>query len=522
MPPTDPPAADSGAIEHRIRALLDLDVADARESAGRHEYDGQIQDLSPSGVAAAVARLVDTRRDRLPEQAPEGHDEAHLRAFEESVRVRYGELELHRRNPLIHVENLDLACYDRPYAPDDVRAEARRAHIALWPEAVDMACASLDLVPRAVAEALIPAVRGLGDSISPGDPGAEAALQAHARLVQHIERLIDTGVPETAIGPVALQQLMAADEAMPEVDLDSLSERAGAERVRLRELLDEGCARWAPGTATPQVVSTLMADHPPADQVVATATAVTDETVAFCRDRGLVPYLDGECRVGLAPPSRRWAVAMLTWSAPYEDDGPSHYDITPPEPNWPEPEQVEWLSMFSETALPAVTTHEVAPGHFAHGRALRHAGSEVRRSLLGAGFAEGWAHYGEEMMLEEGFRAGDPRYQIGVALEALVRLTRLSCAIGLHTGEMSVADAVAAFVNDALMSEATARSEARRGTFDPTYGIYTWGKWVISDTRDAARAAWGADFSLRRFHDGLLELGSPPLGLVPAVVGSTS
>jgi uncharacterized protein (DUF885 family) len=142
--------------------------------------------------------------------------------------------------------------------------------------------------------------------------------------------------------------------------------------------------------------------------------------------------------------------------------------------------------------------------------------------LISAGFGEGWAHYGEELMLEEGFRAADPRYQIGVALEALVRLTRLSCAIGLHTGAMNVEEATAAFMNDSLMSEATARSEARRGTFDPTYGIYTWGKWVIMDARDAARREWGDAFTLRRFHDQLLELGSPPLGLVQAVVGSTS
>jgi uncharacterized protein (DUF885 family) len=212
----------------------------------------------------------------------------------------------------------------------------------------------------------------------------------------------------------------------------------------------------------------------------------------------------------------------LTWSAPYEADGPSQYDITPPEPHWPVEEQREWLSMFNETALPAVTAHEVAPGHFAHGRAMRHAPSDVRRSLIGAGFGEGWAHYGEELMLEEGFRSHDARYQIGVALEALVRVTRLSCAIGLHTGAMSVEDATASFIADALLPEAAARSEARRGTFDPTYGIYTWGKWVILDARERAKATWGQEFSLRRFHDALLALGSPPLGLVDAVVHQVS
>jgi hypothetical protein len=518
------PEQKNAATDPRLRALLDLNLAEAREAAGRHEYDGRIQDLSPAGVAAALAQLGGPSNggtERSPESPPRpAHDEAHVRAFEESSRVRFGELQLHRRNPLLHAENLDLACYDRPYAPAAVREEARRQHIAQWPDAVEMACESLDLVPRPVAESLVAAVRGLGDSITPGDPASDAALAAHARFVQHVERLAETGDPETALGRTALERLMGADEAIPDVDLDALAGRAASERARLHDMLDEGCAQWAPGTKTAEVVATLMADHPPSHEVIAAATSVTNETIAFCRERALVPHLDGECRVGLAPPSRRWAVAMLTWSAPYEDDGPSHYDITPPEPQWPRAEQEEWLTMFSEMALPAVTTHEVAPGHFAHGRALRHATTDIRRSLIGAGFSEGWAHYGEEMMLEEGFRDGDPRYQIGVALEALVRVTRLSSAIGLHTGAMTVDDATAAFMNDALMSEATARSEARRGTFDPTYGIYTWGKWVIMDAREAARARWGNRFTLRRFHDALFDLGAPPLGLVSAAVNS--
>jgi hypothetical protein len=506
----------SKSTEDRLRALLDLGVAEAREGSGRHEYDGQVQDLSPAGVAAALRRLGDP--DSSVASGLDGLDAAHLAAFERSARLRFGELQLHRRNPLLHAENLDLSCYDRAYAPEDQRQVARTAHIARWPDAVDMACESLDQVPAPVATSLLPAIRGLGDSITPGEPGAEAALVAHGRLLAHIQRLSETGDPETALGRQALEQLMGADEAIPDVDVDELAARAAQERDRLRAMLDEGCARWAPGVKSSETVAQLVSNHPDAADVVAAATAVTAETIEFCREHQLLSYLDGECRVGLAPPSRRWAVAMLTWSAPYEDDGPSNYDITPPEPSWPLEEQQEWLTMFSDVALPAVTTHEVAPGHFAHGRALRHAPTEVRRSLIGAGFAEGWAHYGEELMLEEGFRAQDSRYQIGVALEALVRLTRLSCAIGLHTGAMDVEDATAAFMDDALMSEATARSEARRGTFDPTYGIYTWGKWTILDARESARNAWGEEFTLRRFHDTLMQLGSPPLGLVASAI----
>jgi hypothetical protein len=335
--------------------------------------------------------------------------------------------------------------------------------------------------------------------------------------VAHLQQLARDGSPDTAIGAGALSRLMAADEATP-VDLAALSERAELERMRLHEMLREGCAKLAGNRPVIEVVADLLADHPSADEVVQVASASTDDVIAFCRERGWLAHLDGQCRVGLAPPSRRWATAMLAWAGPEESDAPSHYDITPPEPTWPEAEQAEWLSMFSSTALAAITAHEVAPGHFAHGRALRRVQSPVRRTLIGSGFAEGWAHYGEELMLEEGFHADDVRFQIGVALEALVRVTRLACAIGLHTGALDVDAATRKFMTDALVPEATARSEARRGTFDPTYGIYTWGKWLILDAREQARKEWGSEFSLRRFHDALLSLGSPPLGLMSTAV----
>jgi uncharacterized protein (DUF885 family) len=121
-------------------------------------------------------------------------------------------------------------------------------------------------------------------------------------------------------------------------------------------------------------------------------------------------------------------------------------------------------------------------------------------------------------MVEEGFRADDPRFAAGVWLEALVRVTRMACAIGLHTGAMTVEEATRRFEQDALMARASAASEARRGTFDVTYGRYTWGKLAVLRLRDEARAAWGPGFSLGRFHRAVLALGSPPLGLLPTVL----
>jgi hypothetical protein len=500
-------------MNRRLRAICDLSMSTVREYTGRHEYDGRIEDLSPEGVRAGLARLGG-------EQQADAHDEAHLAAFERLVRLELGELELHRSNPLYHIGALDVSCYDRDYAPAAERAEARLRHLAAWPDAVEAAVAALDRVAAPVAEALLPAAQGLTADLEPDpdhDPVVERALTAHKRLVTHLEAAAADGHRDTALGRGPLERLLGTGEAM-EVDLGRLEERADAERDRLRALLEEACRRLEPDRPTAEVVAGLLEDHPDTDGVLREAQAMTAESITFTLDRDLVPGLDGECLVAPAPPSRRWALAMMSWAAPYEADAPSRYYISPPEPDWPAEEQDDWLKVFSRTTLPAITVHEVAPGHFAHGRRLRQVASEVGRTLHSMAFVEGWAHYGEEVCLEEGFHAGDPRFAAGVALEALQRVTRLAVSIGTHAGTMTVEDGAARFEGDAFCYGPAARSEAARATFDPTYGRYTWGKLEILRLRDQARTAWGAGFSLQRFHNALLSLGAPPLGLMASVL----
>ncbi len=138
----------------------------------------------------------------------------------------------------------------------------------------------------------------------------------------------------------------------------------------------------------------------------------------------------------------------------------------------------------------------------------------MRRVLHSEAFIEGWAHYAEEVCVEEGLRATDPRFAAGVALEALTRVTRLAVSIGLHSGTMTLDEAVARFEADAFVYGPAARAEATRGTFDATYGRYTWGKLEILRLREQAKTAWGNDYSVQRFNAALLALGSPPLGLM--------
>jgi hypothetical protein len=504
-------------LSPRLRAVCDLDVAEAREYSGRHEYDGTVQDLSPDGVHRSLAALAVTTG--AGEALEDAHDEAHLAAFEDRARVMYGDVEVYRRNPLVHLSGLDLACYDREYAPKADRERAREEHLERWPDAVDAALAALDQVSAPVATALLTGIQGLTAGIPSGAPqaAAGAARAAHARLVAHVEHAAANGDPDAALGGPALTALMSSAERM-EVDLGSLAGQADAERGRLLGRLAESCARIDASRPALEVARELVRDHPGPDGVLDAARHWTEQAIAFTRERDLVPYHDGECLVGLAPESRRWAMAMMSPAAPGEPEGPSWYHITPPDPSWPQGEQEEWLEVFSATTLPGITVHEVAPGHFSHGRALRHAPTDVRRTLHSSAFIEGWAHYAEEVCVEEGFAEADPRFAVGVWLEALVRITRLACAIGVHSAGMAVEDGAARFAADTHLSGPAALSEARRATFDPTYGRYTWGKLEIMKLRDEARQQWGAGFSLSRFHKALLSLGSPPLGLMGTAI----
>ena len=513
-------------LSPRLRAVCDLDVAEMREYSGRHEYDGQPQDLSPDGVRAGLARLAAARAGG--ERMPDPHDEAQLAAAEDAAQVAFARLEQHRRNPIRHLGEFDLACYDRDYAPAAERHAARAEHLAAWPRLADSAVESLDQVSAPVAQALIGAVRGLtaGLIAKPGDSGSfsdpdetlrEAALAAHARFAAHVQRAAAEGDPDPALGGPGLAALMGSAEALP-VDVGRLAEQADAERDRLHALLAEGCAQLAPGRPALEVAHELVRRHPDGAGVIDAARVWTQRAIEFTRERDLVPYHDGTCLVGPAPESRRWAMAMMSPAAPGEPDGPSWFHITPPEETWPEREKEEWLEVFSDTTLPGITVHEVAPGHFSHGRALRRLTSPVRRTVHSSAFVEGWAHYAEEMCVEEGFGGGDPRIAIGVWLEALVRVTRLACAIGVHAAGMTVQEAARRFEADTHLSGPAALSEARRATFDPTYGRYTWGKLEIFKLRERSRTEWGPGFTLQRFHRALMDLGSPPLGLLGTAI----
>jgi uncharacterized protein (DUF885 family) len=253
--------------------------------------------------------------------------------------------------------------------------------------------------------------------------------------------------------------------------------------------------------------------RPRAEKLMAEATRMMDASRRFILEKKLltIPSED-RAIVKESPPFMRWNSAFLRGPGPFDKNGlEAYYYITLPDPAWPKKEQEEYIMPVG--GLLATTVHEVYPGHFLHGLWIRRAPTNVQKMFKAYSFVEGWAHYTEQLMIDEGFGKEEPQSRLGQLHDALLRNCRYVVSLGIHAENMSLAEAERRFVEDCFQDRATARQQAARGTFDPGYFAYTLGKLQILKLREEAKASLGQAFSLQKFHDALLSHGGPPLGL---------
>jgi uncharacterized protein (DUF885 family) len=263
-------------------------------------------------------------------------------------------------------------------------------------------------------------------------------------------------------------------------------------------------------------------DHPSAGELIPVAQQQLADLVDFINRQRIVTIPQG-APVEVAPTPRfyRWTFASMWTPGPFEARPlRAFYYITDVEPSWPAERKKEHLRDFNYGALWSISIHEVFPGHFLHYQHLRQIDSKLRKSILfsSTAFVEGWAHYCEQMMIEEGFRKNDHAVRLGQLAEALIRLCRVIVGIRLHCEDMSVEQGVRFFRDEAFLEDASARREAERGTFDPSYVLYSVGKLMVVKLREDFKAQAGAKYSLRGFHDALLANGTVPLWLHRALM----
>jgi len=315
-----------------------------------------------------------------------------------------------------------------------------------------------------------------------------------------------------ALGRRKYERMIFA-EHLVRLPIERLLDVGRADMDSNRKQFQETAKRIDPGKEPAQVIDGIAADHPSADLLIDDTRAMLEEIRQYVIAHDVVSVPSEErARVIETPRFFRFATAALNPPGSFEKVArEGFYYVTPAEENWPAEKQEEWLRHLNYTMLRNISVHECYPGHYVHLLHQNRVRDTVLKSYFSYAFTEGWAHYCEEMMVEQGF--GDLRLKLAQLQDALLRNCRYISSIMMHTAGWSWEDATRFFMENAYLDRLPAEREAKRGTWDPGYLNYTLGKLMIKKLRaDWSEQHRGA--SIREFHDELLGLGAPPLGLV--------
>ena len=501
---------------------------------GKHEYDGELPDWSAGGFETLV-RFLEEQRAQAQAFAESSLDEK--QRFERDYLLARIDNDLFWlkiaeqpfRNPAYYTDHLNPSVYVvRPYANAETRLRAFIRYTHSVVRAAPQIRKNLRVpMPKTYVDYGTALFSGLADfyrkdarlafaqvhdpllqkQLEASSEEAAAALSALSAWLE-LEKPRATGVD--ALGAQRYAQMLAMTER---VDLPVAAvEAAGrADLERNTAALKEACALYAPGLGVAECVARMSAKKTPGGPV-AGARAQLGELRTFLVEHDVVTIPGPEeAQVAEAPAFNRQNFAYIEIPGPYETNLPSVYYIAPPDPAWPQAEQDAYAP--GEGALLFTSAHEVWPGHFLQFLHANRSRSMVGRVFVGYAFAEGWAHYTEEMMWERGLR-GDPEAHIGELCEALLRDVRLLSSIGMHTHGMSVEESERMFREEAYQDAGNARQQAARGTYDPAYLNYTLGKLMIRKLRSDWCASRGGEQAWKPFHDEFLSFGGPPIPLV--------
>ena len=516
---------------------------------GRHEYDGQLPELSPQRIRRRVEEL---RRglaqlSSIPQPSQGSAEQLSyrmLQLFLQRELFTLNELRPLENNPMRQVGYLNVGGYvRRDYAPLADRLRSATQALLQVPEFLEVLNAALvQDIGRPILEMSIESYAGmasfyrkdLGAAVVDFDPkfkdrtvladfdqAREEAAKALDRFVVRLQEHRDRAGDEFAIGSKMFASMLAQGEgvAVPIAELVALGQ---ANLDSNLDRLAQAAASIGPERSVGEIVEVISQGHPSAQELIPATRDMLEDLRQTLIDLDLISVpSEDRCQVMETPTYMRYAFAAMDSAGALETKATeSFYYVTPVEDDWTAQQREEWLSNFNYDTLKVISIHEVYPGHFVHhlhnlyGRDL----PLVNRVATSYAFTEGWAHYTEQMMLETKYGEGKPKLLLTQLLEALVRNCRYMCSLWLHTEGMTLEDATRFFVDNAYMAELPARREALRGTFDPGYLNYTLGKLMILKLREDYRREQGSAFSLKEFHDRLLSFGGPALPLLRPVL----
>lgn len=510
---------------------------------GKHEYDGKLADWSEAGLKKEIDRL---KAEKEKASAFKDADLDDRQRFERDYLIAQVDKDIYWRetadqphtNPYWYADSIDPDMYvSRPYAPLEQRIKAYTAYAKNVPAALGQIKANMKLpMAKNLARIGSQTIGGLADfyekdvvkvfeSVKDEQSQKEfkEANDAAAKAVREFKTWIDeqekAGNDSFALGPDKFKAMLKQTEGV-EIDLAQLEEIGKKDLQRNLDSMKTECDKYAPGKTLIECSNMASANKAEGKDVVEAATAQLVDLRKFIQDKDIVSMPGTEeAKVGLAPPYKAWNFAYINIPGPYETGLPSVYYVAPPDPTWDKKKQEEYIP--GKGSLLFTSVHEVYPGHFVQFLHANRAKSKFGQVFVGYAFAEGWAHYCEEMMYDEGLGAGDSELHIGQLQEALLRDVRFLSAIGMHTKGMTVDESRKMFIEQGLRSEGEAEQQSARGTFDPAYLNYTMGKLMITKLRDDWCASRGGKAAWKQFHDQFLSYGGPPIPLVrKAMMGS--
>ena len=508
---------------------------------GVHTHDDLLEDLSRHAIDSEAHALAGylRRLDEINKDALTDVERLEHRMLTDHLQARTFDLEVVRtweRNPQYYADLLASSLAGQAlftHAPASERARRVLSKLRQTPRLIQAARDNVKDPPGIFVKVGIETMKGALSFIDEELPRAfatvddlhllgdlaDAQTEASHVVAAYIRDLETEMAPKARasfrLGRDKFEQKLRLEEglSMPLEKLVDIAER----ELRVTHEAFRSLAGRMNGSDPIEAWTRKKADHPRPGELVQVGRGQLDELATFLRRQALITLPDGEAiTVAPTPEFYRWSFASMWTPGPFETKpSRAYYYLTDIDPSWPPERQEEHLRDYNIPTLWSISIHEVYPGHFLHYQHLRKVESKTRKSIMfaPASFVEGWAHYCEQMMIGAGFGRQDYGIQLGQLAESLIRLARFIVCIRLHTEDMSVEQGVRFFREEAFMEEASARREAERGTFDPTYLVYSVGKLMLLKLRQDCKQQQGKSFSLRTFHDTLLGQGTAPFWL---------
>jgi len=516
----------------------------AGTASGFHQYDTRLEDFSKRTINAQIKAL--HQADQQFSAMPADPDRDLILSYIRATLLELEQVRSWEKNPDTYssgVTNSVFVIMSRTFAPPEDRLKSVIARERQFPAVFEAARTNLKNPPRIYTQIAIEQLPGIVSFFQTDVPAAfkqvkdpkllaefqtsnGLAIDTLKRYQTFLENdLLARSGGDFRLGAALFGKKLLYEE-MVDLPLDKLLEIGMADLRRNQEAFKSTAAKIDPAKTPQQILDEATHDHPAPDHLLQSFRDVLGGLKDFIATKQIItipspvlPILEE------TPPfMRALSTASMDTPGPYEKVAKeAFFNVTLPEPSWTPEHVEEYMEAFSRGNNIGTAVHEAYPGHYVQFLWMQTIQSKVRKLLGANSNAEGWAHYCEQMMQDEGYGNGDLKLRLAQLQDALLRDARYVVGIQMHTGKMSYEQGIDFFVKEGYQTHAIGEVETKRATSNPTYLYYTLGKLEILKLREDYKKMRGSAFTLQEFHDRFMREGWPPIKIVrKALLGDDS